>query len=173
MQIRELIILGHFLKKIIQEDNLPNEYQELINAINAAAQNQNPENVNVHLERIRQIHEDAEQQILSAAQNKLLEDYGAGELLGKSAIERVDNIFIEHQAHPQGLSSALQQLMKQTNQLAKKANELISALEPMMVELDVDSDEINENEGRLWLYFAEATSIDTIEDLENAAEKRA
>ena len=33
-----------------------------------------------------------------------------------------------------------------------------------------DVDEINENEGRLWLYFAEATSINTIEDLENAAE---
>ena len=85
-------------------------------------------------------------------------------------MDRVDKIFIEHQAHPQGLSSSLQQLMKETNQLAKKANELISVLEPMLVDLQVDSDEMNENEGRLWLYFAEATSIITIEDLEAAAE---
>lgn len=170
MQVRELITLGRFLKKVIQEQNLPNQYQQLINAINEAAQNQNPENVRVHLERLKQIHADIEKQVLSAAQNKLLDDYGAGKLFGKNALERLDRIFIEHQAHPQGLISELKPLLNETNQLAQKANELISALEPMLVELQIDVDEIDENEGRLWLFFADATSINTIEDLENAAE---
>ena len=170
MQVRELVVLGRFLKSFIQEHNLPEQYQQLINAINQATQNQNPENVRVHLDRIKQIHTEAEKQILSAAQNKLLNEYGADQLLGKIAMERVNKIFIEHQAHPQGLTSDLQQLMKETKELSKKATELISVLEPMLVELQIDSDEMDENEGRLWLYFAEATSINTIEDLEKAAE---
>lgn len=170
MQVRELIGLGHFLKTFIQEHNLPDQYQQLINAVNEASQNQNPENVRVRLNDIMKIHEEAEKKILSAAQNKLLVDYGGDQLLGKPAMARLDEIFRENQAHPQGLTSALQQIMKETNQLAKKANQLISVLEPMLVELQIDDEEMDKNEGRLWLYFSEATSINTIEDLEGAAE---
>lgn len=170
MQVRELIGLGSFLKTFIQEHNLPDQYQQLINAVNEASQNQNPENVRVRLNDIIRIHEEAEKKILSAAQNKLLVDYGGDKLLGKPMISRLDEIFKEHQAHPQGLTSALQQIMKETSQLAKKANQLISVLEPMLVELQIDEEEMDKNEGRLWLYFSEATSINTIEDLEKAAE---
>lgn len=170
MQVRELIALGHFLKTFIQEHNLPNQYQQLIDAVNQAAQNQNPENVGLRFNDIIKIHKEAEQKILSAAQSKLLADYGGDQLLGRPAITRLEEIFRENQAHPQGLTSALQQITKETNQLAKKANQLISVLEPMLVELKIDTDDIDKNEGRLWLYFSEATSINTIEELEKAAE---
>ena len=45
MQVRELVDLGRFLKKFIQEKQLPRLYDQLVNAINQAAQNQNPEAV--------------------------------------------------------------------------------------------------------------------------------
>ena len=153
MQVRELLGMGHFLKKFIEEHNLPQKYQELIDSVNQAAQNQNPENVHTHLENLRKIHTEAENQILSPAQSKLLTDYGADKILGQNALSRLNGIFSEHQAHPQGLTEKLQELLNQTNQLAKKAKQLISILEPMLVELHLDSDELNENEGRLWLYF--------------------
>ena len=47
-----------------------------------------------------------------------IDDYGAGKLFGKNALERLDRIFIEHQAHPQGLISELKPLLNETNQLA-------------------------------------------------------
>ena len=96
MQVRELIGMGHFLKSFIQEHNLPKLYKELINSVNEAAQNKNPENVRVQLKRLRDTHTEADNQILSAAQNKLLDDYGANRLLGKNAMDRVDRIFVEH-----------------------------------------------------------------------------
>ena len=171
MQIRELVTLGRFLKRIVQEKNLQNQYEQLITSINEAGQNQNPENVNINLKRLKEIHTEAENQVLSPAQSKLLEDYGAKELLGKKAIDRINDIFMQHQANPQRISSEIQQMKKKTNQLVNKANELISALEPMLVELQIDNDKVNNmDEGRLWLYFADATSINTIEELEKAAE---
>jgi len=170
MQVRELVGLARFLKSYIQENNLPEQYQQLINAVNQAAQNQSPENVPAKLEEIIAIHKEAEMKILSAAQSKLLADYGGDQLFGRPAITRLHKIFRENQAHPQGLASALQQMMKETNQLAKKTNQLISVLEPMLVELQIDEKDIESDEGRLWLYFSDATSINTIEELKNGAE---
>ena len=86
MQIRELVELGAFLKEFIQTQALPNQYTELINAINQAAQNQNVGQVDAFYKKLLQTHQEAEKQILSPAQSKLLSDYGAENILGHTAI---------------------------------------------------------------------------------------
>src|SRR6266571_1742180 len=152
MQVRELVDLGRFLKDFIEKHGLAAQYQQLINDVNQAAQNQNPQNVQVHLQQLRELHREAEKQILSPAQSKLLSDYGADKLLGNRALERLELIFQTHQAHPQGLVADLQALLNETNQLVARAKQLIRILEPMLGEVDVG--ELGEEEGRLWLYFA-------------------
>lgn len=170
MQVQELVTLGQFLKTFIKERNLAGVYQQLIDAVNQAAQNQNPENVQTHLVALRKLHEEVVQQVLSPAQAKLMEDYGAHELLGKAALEQLDQIFASHQAHPQGLVAALQKLLKRTNQLVSNATQLVTVLEPLLESIKDMEPELANDEGRLWLYFADAASINTINDLEVAAE---
>lgn len=167
MQVRELVDVGRFFKDFIRDHQLPQKYQLLIDAVNQAAQNQNPENVPTHFDALLQIHEEAEKKVLSPAQSKLIDEYGATELLGRPAAARLERIFSEHRAHPQGMVSALQELLSETNRLAKRASQLIDVLDPMLV--DLAPDESTEEEGRLWLYFADAASVNTIEDLEKAA----
>ena len=168
MQVRELVEVGRFLKTFIQEKQLANQYQQLINAVNQAAQNLNPQEVQAQLKRLKALHAEAEQRILSPAQSKLMSDYGADRLLGIQAIERLDEIFMRHQAHPQGLTEALQVMLKETNTLVKRADQLVNVLEPMLANLPAG--EPSEEEGRLWLYFDNAMSVNTIDDLEKAAE---
>lgn len=168
MQVRELVDLGRFFKTFIQEKQLANQYNQLISSVNQAAQNQNPQNVQLQLQRLKEIHAEAEKRILSPAQSKLMSDYGADKLLGRCANERLDEIFMQNQAHPQGLTAALQVMLTETNTLAKRAEQLINVLSPMLVDLTVR--EPTEGEGRLWLYFDNAASVNTIDDLEKAAE---
>ncbi|HPL67472.1 MAG TPA: hypothetical protein PLG94_13140 [Smithellaceae bacterium] len=168
MQVRELVELGRFFKTFIQEKQLVSQYKQLINAVNQAAQNQNPQEVQKQLQRLRMLHTEAEKRILSPAQSKLMSDYGADRMLGRQARELLDEIFTQHQAHPQGLTDALQSMLNETNTLAKRAEQLISVLEPMLLVLP--SGEPGDGEGRLWLYFDNAASVNTIDDLEQAAE---
>jgi hypothetical protein len=168
MQVRELVDLGRFFKTFIQEKQLVSQYKQLISAVNQAAQNQNPQDVQTQLQRLKELHTEAEQRILSPAQSKLMADYGADRLLGRQASEHLDEIFAQHQAHPQGLTEALQIMLNDTNALAKRAEQPINVLEPMLV--DFATGEPNEGEGRLWLYFDNAASVNTIDDLEEAAE---
>ncbi|MCW9058533.1 MAG: hypothetical protein OQL11_06660 [Gammaproteobacteria bacterium] len=170
MQVRELVELGAFLKEFIQEHGLPNLYQELVNAVNQAAQNQNPGNVTTNYNRLLQVHAEADERILSPAQSKLVVDYGADKLIGKNASQRLTSIFDKHRAHPQGMVAAITEMLNETNQLAKRSNQLVSVLEPMIQEHKLDEEELGENEGRLWLYFSEAASVTTIGDLEKAAD---
>lgn len=168
MQVTELVELARFLKEFIQDRQLANQYQQLIAAVNQAAQNQNPQNVQVQFDRLMSLHRAADAQVLSPTQNKLLSDYGADKLLGMRAAERLVTIFQNRQAHPQGLTSDLQSLLNETNELVVRADQLIKILTPMLAE--VDADQLGEGEGRLWLFFANAASVDTIEDLGTAAE---
>ncbi len=168
MQVRELVDLARFLKTFIQDKGLVSQYEQLINAVNQAASNQSPQNVQTFLQSLRETHSEAEKQILSPAQSKLMSEYGADKLLGRLASERLDSIFATNQAHPQGLVSALQALVNETNQLINRSSGLIKALEPMLVVPELEKPD--EQEGRLWLYFADAASVNTIEDLEKAAE---
>lgn len=169
MQIHELVELARFLKFFVEENNIAGMYQELIDSVNAAAQNQNPQDVRANLDKLRKLHINAENRVLSPARRKLMEHYGADELLGRKAIDFLDTTFAENQAHPQGLTQALQKQLKQIKQLVQRASQLISALEPLIHDLGLDVGELGKNEGRLWLYFADATSVNTIEDLEKAA----
>ncbi len=168
MQVRELVDLGRFFKTFIQEKQLANQYKQLINAVNQAAQNQNPQDVQNHLQRLKAIHTEVEQRILSPAQSKLMSDYGADKLLGRRANEHIDGIFEQNQVHPQGLVTALQVMLNDTNTLAKRAEQLINVLEPMLI--DLTTGEPGEGEGRLWLYFDNAASVNTVDDLEKAAQ---
>ncbi|MBN2287637.1 MAG: hypothetical protein JXI43_14410 [Tissierellales bacterium] len=170
MQVRELIELGAFLKEFIQEHNLPSLYQVLINSINQAVQNQNPENVNINYQKLIDIHMEADKRLPSPAQLKLIADYGADKLIGKTASNRLSEIFDKYRAHPQGMVNALQELLNETNQLAKRSNQLVTVLEPMIEEYNLDDEELGEKEGRLWLYFSDAASVNTIEELGKAVE---
>jgi len=167
MQVQELVDVARFFKEFIQERQLLQQYQQLINAVTQAAQNQNPQNVEVQLEGLLNLHQEAEERVLSPAQEKLITEYGAGDLLGAKARSRLEHIFTEHRAHPQGQINALQVLLNETNQFVKRANELVDTLGPMLVKLEPDG--LQRDEGRLWLYFANAASVNTIDDLERAA----
>lgn len=170
MQIRELVGLAKYLKAMLSETGLPNLYQELINAINQASQNQEPHQVEQALSQLIAAHEKAEQFVASPAQARLLQDYGGDKLLGKAAIDRINEILAKNQAHPQGLVQGFKGMMAETNQMNKQAGELINVVEPLFHILeDVDTD-LDENEGRLWLYFSEDVQIVSINDLEDAAE---
>lgn len=169
MQIHELVQLGRRLKALIEDNKLVSEYDQLISAVNQAAQNQNPHAVNVRLENLKQLLEQIEQDSLTPAQAKLMAEYGGDKLLGRRAIERLDDIFSRHKAHPQGLASAIQTLRNETSELASKATQLVRVVEPIVEEVK-DEEQLEEGEGRLWLYFADAASVDTIDDLETAAE---
>lgn len=167
MQVRELVDVARFFQEFIQARELPQKYQQLIDAVNQAAQNQNPQNVHIHYGDLLKLHRDAEERVLSPAQGRLIADYGAADLLGANARTRLERIFDEHRAHPQGLVAALQEVLNDTNRFVKRANQLVSNLDPMLVA--VEHDDLEADEGRLWLYFAEAASVNTIADLERAA----
>lgn len=169
MQVRELVQLGAFLREFIQENTLEQLYQQLITAVNQAAQNQNPQNVTNFYQKLLEVHAEAESRILSPAQSKLIIDYGADKLIGRNASIRIEGIFDSHRGHPQGMVQALQVMMKETTQLASRSNQLVDVLEPMIQKHELDED-LGVNEGRLWLYFSDAASISTITELENAAE---
>lgn len=170
MQIRELVQLGKFLSQTLSESNLPNLYQQLVNAINKAAQNQKPTQVQTLLEKIRTVHEDAAEKITSPAQSKLLKDYGADRLIGSAAVKRIDEILLSNQAHPQGLASAFGELLNETNELNQRATQLIEVVQPLFPIVEEVDSELAADEGRLWLYFSENVAVESINDLESAAE---
>lgn len=169
MQVRELVAVAQFFRDFVQREQLVQRYQELIAAINEAAANQNPQNVQSRLDALLDLHRKAEARVMSPAQRHLMAEYGVTGLLGDDAIERLDRAFLEHRAHPQGLVNAVQAMLNETTQLAKKANQLVGALEPLLA--TTEPPEIGESEGRLWLQFADAVSVDSIADLEQAAER--
>src|SRR5262245_9344746 len=116
MQIHELVDLGKFLRDVIERQALAQRYKQLISAVSRASQNQSPQDVLIELEQLRKIHEEIDKELLGSAQSKLLSDYGADEILGRRAIERLDEIFREHGANPQGLNAALEKLRSETNE---------------------------------------------------------
>lgn len=168
MQVHELADVGRFLRDFIRDRDLRRSYKELISAVNQAAQNQNPQEVQASLDRLLALHEEAEKQVLSPAQAKLLADYGGTKVLGREATARITAIFDQHRGHPQGIVEALQAMLQDTSEFASRAEQLVAALEPMLV--GDEEQPLGQDEGRLWLYFAEAASVDTIDDLEKAAE---
>lgn len=170
MQVTELVKMAEFLRDFLMERNLPNLYEELINAINEVAQSNNPENVAQKREALLEVHREAAKASLSPAQDKLMADYGANALLGLSAVQRIEDLFQQHQAHPQGLVNSLNELKAETDQLRERANQLVDVLQPMLDSKAIEEAELGENEGRLWLYFSEAASVNTIEQLEDASE---
>lgn len=170
MQVKELVKLGSFLKNSLEKNGLVSLYQQLIASINQAAQNQSPQNVHVYLQQIKDTHVNADREILSPAQHKIMIEYGADKLLGKVALKRLEDIFSKNQAHPQGLVANLQSLMNETTQLVQRASQLIEVLSPMIEGLDLDGDELADDEGRIWLYFTHDVQIETISELEEAAE---
>jgi hypothetical protein len=170
MQVQELVTLGRFLQSVIKDQNLLGQYQQLIEAVNKAAQNQEPENVAIQLAKLRRLHQNIEEQVLSPAQAKLMHDYGAHELLGRAAIEEIDKIFLKHQANPHALASSLSRFVKRTTQLVTNAAQLVNVVEPLIASVKETEPELAEGEGRLWLYFEHAASVTTLKDLEKAAE---
>ncbi len=167
MQVRELIQLAKFLKKTVEEADLPSHYQQLIQAVDQAAQDQNPQEVDEQLNRLKTLHTEAEKTNLSIPQRKLLDHFGGRDLIGQSAIHRLDSAFEKHKAHPQGLTAALNEMASETEQLRDRAHNLIQAVEPMLS--DLVEEEVKENEGRLWLSFADNSNVNTIDDLEKTA----
>ncbi len=168
MQVSELVDLARFLNTFVADQALISAYDQLIGAVNRAAQNQNPEDVAPKLAKLFELHDEAAKKVVSPAQARLLEDFGASTVLGAPAAKRIREIFEEHQAHPQGLTSALEQLKNDTNRMTSRATQFVTSLEPMLDE--VMRDDLQENEGRLWLNFDEAVSVETIDGLETAAE---
>jgi hypothetical protein len=67
MQVHELVEVGRFLNKFIQTNDLPGLYQALIDAVQQAAQNQNPQEVGKSLDNLRRLHQQAEEQVMSPA----------------------------------------------------------------------------------------------------------
>ncbi len=166
MHTRELITLGLFLREVIRSQNLPNLYQELIDAVS----NQNLDDVGTCYQALIEAHRDAEKQVLSPAQKKLIKDYGAENLLGSSAVARLETIFQENRAYPPGVIEALGEMLRETINIAERAELLIKALEPLLESGTITDDELGDEEGRLWLSFDEETTVLSIEDLEKAAE---
>jgi hypothetical protein len=169
MHISELVEVARFLKTFVEGKNLLRQYDQLVNAVQSASQNQRPENVQKFLKGLIAIHEDASRQVYSPAQQRVIDDYGAGELLGEAAVQRLEGIFEEHSAHPQGLIAALQAMQQETQKMVERARALIDALGPLLEE-EQEEEGAREGEGTLWLYFAEATNVQTIEELGESAE---
>ncbi len=167
MQVHELLYLTEFLRDFFTDKQLATAYQQLIEALNQAASGNNPGQVAPKIDRVREIHRAAQEVVLSPAQEKLLRDFGTFSVLGESALADFERILRKNQAHLQGLAKALQPLKDKADAFQARAAALVDPLREM-----VDSAEdaqLGPDEGRLWLYFAEATSVQTVEDLEAAA----
>lgn len=170
MQVHELVEVAEFLKRFLAEKSLAQEYKNLANCVQQASNNQEPQQVDKQLEKIREIHLEADKLSLSPSKTKLMEEFGAQDLLGLTALKRIDEIFQKHRAHPQGLIQAINHLESKTQQLSKRSSSLVSSLDPLIESIGIDEDETEDGEGKLWLYFADGSSVNTIEDLEKVAE---
>lgn len=167
MQVHELLYLAEYLRDFFADKQLVAAYQQLIDAATKAASGNNPQQVGPRIERVREIHRDAIAVVLSPAQEKLLRDFGAFEVLGKKALAEFEAVLADNQAHPQGLAKALQPLKDKAEKFEQKTTTLIDPLRDMIAE--EDEEKLGPDEGRLWLYFAEAAAVTTVEDLEAAA----
>lgn len=168
MQVRELLKVAQFFREYVQRRQLPQEYENLIGAVKQAGQNQAPEQVPRRLETLLRIHRDAEAEVHSPAERHLLEQYGASALLGHEAERRVLDAFEQHKANPQGIEASLRRLKDETTQLVNRVKQLTEGLEPMMNVVEPEQDLTGK--GRLWLYFAESESIETIDALQRASD---
>ena len=171
MQVHELVEIAEFLKRFLTEKNLIGAYQNLHGFIQQASNNQNPQLVEKQLKKIREIHLEADKLTLSSSKIKLMEEFGARDLLGITALHRIDKIFQKHRAHPQGLMDAINHLKQQTQQLNERSTSLVSSLEPLIKSISIDQDDTESGEGKLWLYFTDGSSVNTIEDLQKVAER--
>ncbi len=168
MLVRELVNAARFLELFLKEQQLVQKYQSVIGVVKQAAQGQQPQNLTEMLDALQAVHAAAETWDHSPAELHLLEQFGALDLVGTRAAGRISSIFDQNKANPQAVAVALEQLRNETNNLTERAKGLTKALGPMLEQ--VKALDTTEEEERLWLYFAEDETVDTVEALKDAAD---
>lgn len=167
MDVRELVNIAKYLQETLQQPKLPNRYNNLISALQQAAQGQNVEQVAVRREEVEEVHRSAASQTLSIAEQLLLKWLNADAVVGSGALARIAAIFRRAEANPHAAIAEFQQLQQETATVAQRAATIIQSVEPM---LEVAPPEpLEPNEARLLLFFEGGAEVQTIEKLRLAA----
>ncbi len=170
MQVKELIGTLENTDRLFKRHNLPNQYRKLISALNQARKKPTPETTAKIIqlkERIREAHNAAEPENKTPYGRKIYEKIGASNLLGKNAMDRIDNIFQTHEADPPSVANALEELVDQTSGLMDRVRTLMDGL----TSLAEEEIHVSQNGTTMQLFFEKGASVFTIQDLEDSLEK--
>ncbi len=170
MQLKELIGILEQIDTLSRKHNLTGQYKKLVSALTHARKNPTSETtakIIQQKEKIRSIHDSAEPGKWARSSQQIYEKLGASELIGSKAMDHIDRIFQTHEADPNGIIQAIEELAEQTSQMLEKIEIMLNGLKPLLEEEPVTT----ENTTTLQILFPENSFAPTIQNLEGALQK--
>lgn len=134
MNINQLAFVLNHIDTSLHDTGLLACYERLIAALVAVKSGERDEMSAVQAARSELIEllEQTEPLGWTVAQVEVFETYEAGEVLGDSAIERVNQAFVENFMNPAGLLAAIEELHEASMVLAEKVVLLLKGLDPVL-----------------------------------------
>ncbi len=170
MQLNELIGVLDHIDKFFTKHNLPNQYRKLISTLNQARKKPTPDTATRIIqqrERIRSAHNATKPEKWSRSSQKLYEKLGTPEIMGNVAMNRIDNIFQMHEADPNSIAQAMEELAGQTTALIERVRSLLDSLKSLAEE----APDTLPDTTTLQILYPESTSALTMQNLENALQQ--
>ncbi len=166
MQLKEFVSVLSYIDKVINENNLPNLYQELINLLNQAQSSPSPENSAQLLqkkEQIEQLQTEIQPKGWDFLKLKLFEDYGADKFIGIKAKKALESIFEKYQADPAGAAQQVQEILNNLTNFNQTTKNLLSNMTNLATQ---GGEELEKGKQLLQLVFDKDSSVETLNDLE-------
>ncbi len=134
MNINQLAFVLTHIDTSLQDTGLFACYDRLIAALVAVKSGDKDEMTTIQSVRaeLLDLLEQTEPLGWTIAQVDLFETYEAGKVLGDSAIERVNQAFVENFMSPAGLLAAIEEIQAESHTLAEKAATLLKGLDPVL-----------------------------------------
>ncbi len=134
MNINQLAFVLNHIDTSLHDTGLLAAYKQLIAALIAVKSGESAEMATIQTGRAELIDllEQTEPLGWTAAQVAAFEMYEAGDVLGDSAVDRVNQAFVENFMNPAGLLAAMEQLHEESVALAEKVIVLLKGLDPVL-----------------------------------------
>jgi hypothetical protein len=166
MKISELKALMIKVKNHIENHQLLNHYNNFFNILNQNLQNNQripPQPLDPHRNNLFTGLSAFNFDELPYGQLRIAETYKLRELLGKSAVQYIEDILRDDKFDPAGVIQKITNHKNRLNEFFQKSSAFVQYLEPFTEDRDI---KIEKNEGILQIHFTNKASINNIVDFE-------
>jgi hypothetical protein len=170
MTISELKRTVNFVKQTVIEPGVPAHFQRLIQVLQQNAQQNGQQQQPITTQKASLIAaiKAIRIQTLTLNERRLLKTFIEPDLMGDTGVEKINQIFIDHNLDPMGAVNAFSKIKTQYDQLIAAANDTIKVLAP----IDLPAVEMNIAEGFavLQVTFKEKASIANVSEWHHSSD---